>query len=62
MPIHDWTRIDSGAFHDFHQRWTLTLSNALNQGILPDGYFAMVEQRVGAPIADVLAQVTHRFI
>jgi hypothetical protein len=55
MAIHDWTRIDSGAFHDFHQTWTLTLRNALNQGLLPDGYFAMVEQRVGAPIADVLA-------
>jgi hypothetical protein len=55
MPIHDWTWVDSGTFHDFHQRWTLTLSNALNGGILPAGYFAMVEQRVGGPIADVLA-------
>ena len=55
MPIHDWTRVDSGIFHDFHQRWTLTLSNSLNEGILPNGYFAMVEQRVGGPIADVLA-------
>ena len=55
MPIHDWTRVDSGAFHDFHQTWTLMLRNALNEGILPTGYFAMVEQRVGGPIADVLA-------
>jgi hypothetical protein len=55
MPIHDWTRVDSGVFHDFHQTWTLTLRNALNEGILPTGYFAMVEQRVGGPIADVLA-------
>ncbi|HWE01552.1 MAG TPA: DUF4058 family protein [Tepidisphaeraceae bacterium] len=54
MPIHDWTRVDSGTFHDFHQRWTVTLSNALNERILPPGYFAMVEQRVGGPIADVL--------
>src|SRR5665213_2979508 len=55
MPIHDWTRVGSGTFHDFHQTWTVTLRNALNEGILPSGYFAMVEQRVGGPIADVLA-------
>ncbi len=55
MAIHDWSTVDSGTFHDFHQRWTLTLSNALNEGILPTGYFAMVEQRVGGPISDVLA-------
>jgi hypothetical protein len=55
MSIHDWTRVDSGTFHDFHQSWTLTLRNALNDGVLPDGYFAMVEQRIAGPIADVLA-------
>jgi hypothetical protein len=33
----------------------VTLRNALNERILPDGYFAMVEQRAGGPIADVLA-------
>ena len=21
MPIHDWTRVDAGIFHHFHQRW-----------------------------------------
>jgi hypothetical protein len=21
MPIHDWTRVDAGIFHDFHQSW-----------------------------------------
>ena len=55
MPIHDWTRVDSGTFHHFHQSWTLTLCNALNAGVLPEGYFAMVEQRIAGPIADVLA-------
>ena len=55
---HADTLLDTGrirTFHDFHQRWTLTLSNELNEGILPAGIFVMVEQRVGWPIADVLA-------
>jgi hypothetical protein len=21
MPIHDWTRVDAGIFHDFHHAW-----------------------------------------
>ncbi len=54
MPIHDWTRVDAGLFHDFHQGWTYALRNALNEGILPADYFALVEQRVQGPIADVL--------
>lgn len=55
MPIHDWTRVNAGTFHDFHQTWTVTLRNALNDGVLPEGFFAMVEQRIAGPIADVLA-------
>ena len=46
MPMHDWTRVPSGLFHDFHQRWTAALSNALNAGCLPKGFYALVEQRV----------------
>src|SRR3954447_15882162 len=54
MPIHDWTRVDTGLFHDFHQGWTVALRNALNGGVLPPDYFALVEQRISGPIADVL--------
>ena len=54
MPIHDWTRVDAGLFHDFHQRWIAALSNALNQGRLPPDYFALVEQNIRGPIPDVL--------
>jgi hypothetical protein len=55
MPIHDWTRVDAGLFHDFHQSWSVTLRNALNSGVLPPSYFALVEQRARGPIPDVLA-------
>jgi hypothetical protein len=54
MPIHDWTRVDAGLFHDFHQGWTFTLRNALNAGVLPAGYFALLEQNIRGPIPDVL--------
>jgi hypothetical protein len=55
MPVHDWTRVDAGLFHDFHQRWTVGLSDSLNAGVLPANYFALIEQRIHGPIPDVLA-------
>jgi hypothetical protein len=54
MPVHDWTRVDAGLFHHFHHRWIDSLTDALNAGGLPPGYFALVEQRIRGPIPDVL--------
>ena len=54
MPVHDWTRVDSGLFHAFHQSWTIALCNALNAGTLPRDYFALPEQNIRGPIPDVL--------
>jgi hypothetical protein len=54
MPIHDWTRVRAGVFHDFHQEWTVCIKRALNGGILPPGYFAMVEQASEGRYPDVL--------
>jgi hypothetical protein len=54
MPVHDWTRVDAGLFHDFHQSWAVEIKNALNGGVLPADYLAPVEQRIGGPIPDVL--------
>ncbi|MBI3408161.1 MAG: hypothetical protein HY040_07380 [Planctomycetes bacterium] len=55
MPIHDWTRVPAGLFHDFHQSWSIRIKDALNRGILPKGVDALVEQRSGPLEADVLA-------
>lgn len=55
MPIHDWTRVRSNRFHDFHQSWSLSIRNSLNAGRLPPGFFAMVEQKTGGPEPDVVA-------
>lgn len=55
MPVHDWTRVVAGNFHDFHHRWITYLSDALNGGVLPDGYYAMAEQYADGPKPDILA-------
>ncbi|MGP0065872.1 MAG: DUF4058 family protein [Isosphaeraceae bacterium] len=54
MPIHDWTRVDAGLFHAFHQRWISALCDALNTGGLPADYFALPEQSIRGPIPDIL--------
>jgi hypothetical protein len=54
MPVHDWTRVEAGIFHDFHTVWTGALRNALNEGVLPEGYYALAEQHAGRAITDVL--------
>jgi hypothetical protein len=54
MPVHDWTRVDAGLFHAFHQRWISALSDNLNAGGLPPDYFALAERSVRGPIPDVL--------
>ncbi len=59
MPIHDWSRIPSGLFHDFHQTWSIQIKMALNAGILPKGISALVEQRTGPREPDVIAIERH---
>jgi Protein of unknown function (DUF4058) len=54
MPIHDWTRVDAGLFHDFHQDWTIELRRSLNAGRLPPGFTALADQQIGGAIPDVL--------
>jgi hypothetical protein len=55
MPIHDWTRLEPGDFHHFHQGWIIALARVLNRGLLPSGYMALAEQVTGRPIPDVVA-------
>lgn len=55
MPIHDWTRVNAGLFHHFHQDWSVEISRTLNRDILGGGYYALVEQRVDGPEPDVIA-------
>ncbi|MGO9466838.1 MAG: DUF4058 family protein [Isosphaeraceae bacterium] len=54
MPIHDWTRVDAGIFHDFHLSWIAELKRCLNRGLLPRDYYALAEQITGGLGPDVL--------
>src|SRR5260370_16004782 len=54
MPVHDWARVDAGIYHAFRSAWITHLMEALNGGLLPEGYYAMAEQHAGRAIADVL--------
>lgn len=55
MPIHDWTRVTAGGFHNFHQDWTIEIYRALNRGILPAGYEAFTEAKALGYEPDVLS-------
>jgi hypothetical protein len=55
MPVHDWTRVDAGIFHDFDNVWIGQLRTALNEGLLPPGFYALSEQHAGRSIVDLLA-------
>jgi hypothetical protein len=54
MPMHDWTLVEAGIFHAFHHNWITTLSSALNEGVLPKGYYALPEQQAAGFGPDVL--------
>ena len=55
MPVHDWTRVGSGVYHDFHQAWSVAIRDSLNDGRMPDGYYALTEQIAEGPKPDVVA-------
>jgi hypothetical protein len=58
MPMHDWTRVKAGTYHNFHYRWIAAIMDRLNAGLLPPGFFAMAEQIIGQPETDVVTLQT----
>jgi Protein of unknown function (DUF4058) len=54
MPMHDWTRVDAGIYHDFHHEWISEIKRALNRGLLPQDYYALTEQQAAGFGPDVL--------
>jgi len=54
MPMHDWTRVSAGSFHTFHTAWITEIARVLNNGLLPDGFYAESEQVAGQTGPDVL--------
>ena len=54
MPVHDWTRVDAGIFHSFHLSWLAEFRKLFNNGVLPDGYYALIEHHASQPISALL--------
>lgn len=54
MPLCDWTKVNAGLFHHFHQRWIGEITDSLNAGRLPADLFALVEQFAGGMYPDAL--------
>jgi hypothetical protein len=55
MPMHDWTAVRAGTFHNFHFGWVAAIRDRLNAGLLPPAYFALAEQVIGGPEPDVVS-------
>jgi Protein of unknown function (DUF4058) len=55
MPIHDWSGTSEGEFHDLHLAWLAELRKVLNKNILPPGFYARAEQRIGIIEPDMVA-------
>lgn len=55
MPMHNWKRVPPTIYHNFHQQWTIAICNALNAGMMPPEYSALVEQYSSGLYPDVLA-------
>lgn len=54
MPMHDWSQVTAGIYHNFHCLWLSAITNRLNAGLLPEGMIAMAEQVIGGPAPDVV--------
>jgi hypothetical protein len=54
MPMHDWTKVPDGVYHAHHFRWIGAIDAYLNDGHLPDEYYAQPEQRTGEIKPDIV--------
>lgn len=54
MPVHDWTKVDAGIFHDFHHEWISENKRAINRSLRGTDYYALAEQIAGGIAPDVL--------
>jgi hypothetical protein len=60
MPIHAWSDVPAGLFHHFQQRWSGSICDGLNEGRLPEGYYALIEENATGLYPDVVTIGSHR--
>jgi hypothetical protein len=54
MPVHDWTLVEAGIFHDFHHAWISEIKRELNRKLHGTDYYALAERLAGGMGPDVL--------
>lgn len=54
MPMHDWTRVPDGIWHDMHFAWAAALAGKLNQGVLPVGRLYALTEYNESPLDSTL--------
>ncbi len=59
MPLHDWSRVPTYVYHDFHMGLLVALRRVLNSGVLPEGYYALADQSMRTMGPDVLTLGPH---
>jgi hypothetical protein len=57
MHTHAWKNAPNGLFHHFHQQWSAAICNSLNAGLLPKGFYALIEQHAGLAIRNKLGEL-----
>lgn len=50
MPVHDWTTVDAGIYHDFHLAWVAALQKKLNGELLSRSFYALAEHHLGTSL------------
>lgn len=46
MPLHNWSHMSDGDFQSFHGMWIASLTTALNNGALPNGFSAVPDKAI----------------
>jgi hypothetical protein len=55
MASQDRSCVSAETYHDFHREWTIEIRNWSDSGVLPDGYYAMADQRFIGAEPDIVA-------
>ncbi len=54
MPVHDWSQVEAGIFHDFHHACIEEIKRELNN-LLPGEYYALAEQHAAGFATTLIA-------
>lgn len=60
MPLNDCSKLDHGFFQDFHNDRLGPIKHVVNDGLKPNGFYAMTDHHFEGYILDVATCMTRR--